>query len=193
MTIVDSLRRARRRERLSLRTVADRSGIGITNLSAIENARRDPTTATAQRIADALGLTFVPVFVRGRTSAAATSDAVARAEAAGDDRLSYREFIQLADDLASVDGVTRVLLAAEEPVRTETRWDDAIAALVEFRLSEAGAPVPQWVIDRQGSADEPWEPRRAALPLPFPVDISAVAEPFLRRGVLIEKNELQSA
>ena len=37
------------------------------------------------------------------------------AEDDGDHRLAYRRFIQLADDLAAVDPVTKVLLSAEEP------------------------------------------------------------------------------
>ena len=193
MTIVNSLRRARRRARISLTEAATRSGVGITNLSAIENARRHPTTETAQRIADALGVTFVPVVARGRTTAAASADAIAQAEDAGDHRLAYRQFIQLADDLAAVDAVTKVLLSAEEPDLTGTRWDDAVAALVEYRLVEAGAPLPGWVSERRGDAHDPWEPQRAAVPLPFPADITAVAAPFLRRGVLIEENELASA
>ncbi|WP_417564388.1 hypothetical protein [Microbacterium sp.] len=123
----------------------------------------------------------------------ASVDAIARAEAVGNHRLAYRQFIQLADDLAAVDAVTKVLLSAEEPDLTGTRWDDAVAALVEYRLAEAGAPVPGWVAERRGDADERWEPQRAALPLPFPADITAVPEPFLRRGVLIEENELASA
>lgn len=190
---MDSLRRARRRACISLRDVAARSGVGITNLSAIENARRHPTTATAQRIADAIGVTFVPVLARGRSTAAASAVAIDEAEDAGDHRLAYRQFLQLADDLAAVDPVTRVLLSAEEPDLTGTRWDDAVAALVEYRLAEAGAPLPAWVTTRHGDAGQPWEPQRAALPLPFPADVTSVAAPFLRRGVLIEENELASA
>ena len=193
MTIVNSLRRARRRSHVTLRDAATRSGVGITNLSAIENERRHPTTETVSRIANALGVTFVPVIARGRSTAAASSDAIAQAENAGDHRLAYRQFIQLADDLAAVDPVTKVLLSAEEPDLTGERWDDAVAALVEYRLAQAGAPIPAWVTARQGEPDAPWEPQRSAVPLPFPADITAVAEPFLRRGVLIEENELESA
>lgn len=193
MTIVNSLRRARRLARVSLSDVATRSGVGATNLSAIENARRHPTTETAQRIADAIGVTFVPVLARGRSSAATSADAIARAESAGDHRLAYRQFIQLADDLAAVDPVTRVLLSAEQPDLIGSRWDDAVAALVEYRLAEAGAPLPSWVAERRGDATELWEPQRAAVPLPFPAEVTAVAEPFLRRGILIEANELASA
>lgn len=193
MTLVNALRRARKNAGVSLRSAATRSGVGVTNLSAIENERRDPTTATLQRVADALGVTFVPVVTRGRSSAATAADAIASAHAAGDHRLAYRQFIQLADDLAAVDAVTKVVLSAEEPSRTGERWDDALAALVEYRLAAAGAPIPGWVTHRKGAASATWEPQRALSPLPISADPEAVAEPFLRRGILIEENELLSA
>lgn len=193
MTIVDSLRRARRNADITLRDAAERSGVGATNLSAIEHARRTPTTDTAQRVADALGVTFVPVSVRGRTPAAVSAAAIAEADDSGDHRLAYRQFIQLADDLVAVDPVTRVVLSAEEPERTGKRWDDAVAALVEYRLTEVGAPLPDWVTRRQGNPDAPWEPQRSARPLAIHADPKQVPAPFRRRGILIEENELLSA
>ena len=193
MTIVDSLRRARRNADVSLGDVAKRSGVGITNLSAIEHARRTPTTVTAERVADALGVTFVPVSVRGRTPVATSAAAIAEADDNGDHRLAYRQFIQLADDLIAVDPVTRVVLSAEEPERTGKRWDDAVAALVEYRLAEAGAPLPTWVTRRQGESNVTWEPQRSSRPLPIQADPEKVPDPFRRRGILIEANELLSA
>lgn len=193
MAIVTALHRARHNAGARLSVIAERSGVGVTNLSAIENLRRGPTMATVDRIADALGVTFVAVSVRGRSSAADTAQAIAQSETQGDVRLSYRQFIQLADDLATADPVTKVLLSAEEPLRDGGRWYDAIAALVEYRLKATGAPIPVWVANTAGQRDDPWEPQRSAPPLPFPADISEVAEPFLRRGILIEANEFESA
>ncbi len=193
MTIVDSLRRARRNAGINLRDAAQRSSVGVTNLSAIEHERRNPTTATAERVAGALGVTFVPVPVRGRTPAAISAAAIAAADDSGDHRLAYRQFIQLADDLIAVDPVTRVMLSAEEPERTGKRWDDAVAALVEYRLTEAGAPLPAWVTRRQGNANVTWEPQRSTRPLPIRADVEKVPDPFRRRGILIEENELLSA
>lgn len=192
MTLAKSLRWARRRSTVSLRDAATLSGVGITNLSAIENDRRDPTTLTVQRIADALGVTFVPVIARGRSSAAVSARAIARADVAGDVRLAYRQFIQFADDLAAVDPATRVALAYEEPEETGLRWDDAVAALVEYRLSQVNAPLPSWVLARRGDDADPWEPQRSTVPFPFPIDSDDVAEPFRRRGINIEANELES-
>jgi len=193
MTIVSSLRRARKNAQLTLSEVAAPSGVGETNLSAIENARRDPSTATVQRIADTLGVTFVAVPVRGRSSAALAAAAITDAQTSGNPRLAYRNFIQFADDLAAVDPVTRVVLVAEEPERSGERWDDALAALVEYRLTQAAAPLPQWVRERTGDRKHTWEPQRSSVPLPVGADENLVPEPFRRRGVLIEESELVSA
>lgn len=130
--------------------------------------------------------------VRGRGTAVSSLNAIVQAEGVGNYRLAYRQFIQFADDLAAVDPATKVLLTEEEPGRTGTRWDDAVAALVEYRLVEVNAPIPKWVTARCGNPADPWEPQRAAVPLPFPPDLATVAEPFRRRGILIEENELLS-
>ncbi|WP_221583762.1 helix-turn-helix domain-containing protein [Microbacterium sp. G2-8] len=193
MTLTASLRRARIRSGETLRDVARRAGVAAPNLSTIERGRRDPTSATVQRVAQALGVSFVPVASRGRASAAEALPLIAAAHERGEHRLAYRSFIQLADDLAVADAVTRVLLSAEPPEPSETRWDDAVAALVEYRLVSLHAPVPAWVRENTGDAEHPWEPQRAEVPLPFPVDEAEVAEPFQRRGVMIEANELDSA
>lgn len=112
---------------------------------------------------------------RGRSSAAEVAQAIAQSERQGNPRLSYRQFIQLADDLAAVDPVTKRLLTDTEPVVDGGRWYDAIAALVEHRLTAVGAPVPAWVTGDIGQPDEPWAPQQSAVALPFPVDVAQVA------------------
>jgi len=192
MSIATSLRRARRHSGESLRSVASRAGVGAGNLSAIENGRRDPTTSTVDRIAFAVGIEFIPVATQGRTPAARAADQIAEAEERGEFPLAYRRFIQLADDLAAVDPVTRVLLAAEAPAESSSRWLDAVAALVELRLREVSAPVPSWVVDRAGDSGAVWEPQRGARPLPVSAQLDDVPPEFLRRGVAIERGELAS-
>lgn len=193
MTITQSLRRARKVSNATLAQVAAASGVREPNLSTIERGLRHPTTATAERVGDALGLKFVAVRALGRSSAAEVSAAIALARASGDARLAYRQLIQLADDLAAVDPATRVVLTAEEPERVGDRWDDAVAALVEYRLAEVRAPLPTWVSQRTGDPEHPWEPERAREPLPFAVEPDLVPEAFRKRGVLIEESELVSA
>lgn len=193
MSIVRSLRRARQHSGASLRSIASRAGVGAGNLSAIENGHRDPTTSTVDRLAAAIGVDWIPFSTHGRSPAARAAAEITDAEARGEFALAYRRFIQLADDLASADPVTRVLLAAEKPDQSTSRWLDAIASLLEVRLNEAFAPVPSWVTERAGRPDTVWEPQRGARPLPVSADLSQVPPEFLRRGVAIERGELTSA
>ncbi|PTT22431.1 hypothetical protein DBR36_02025 [Microbacterium sp. HMWF026] len=192
MSFAAALRRARRRSGVSLRTVGAQSGVGASNLSAIENGHRDPTSSTLDRLASTIGVTWVPVTARGRTPAAIAADEIIRAEHEGEHARAYRRFLQLADDLASSDPVTRVLLSAEEPDTSNSRWGDAIAALVELRLREASAPIPSWVTGTVGHPEALWEPQRSARPLPLTADPTDVPAEFLERGVAIERGELAS-
>lgn len=119
------------------------------------------------------------------------TQAIADAECHGNHDLAYRLFIQLADDLATQPDVRDALTA--EPQATGTRWGDAVAALVEYRFTRLSLATPDWALVRAGSRAEPWEPQRSTTPLPFPVDLDTVAEPFARRGILIEEDELASS
>lgn len=193
MSITNSLRRARKHSGASLRSIASRAGVGAGNLSAIENGHRDPTTSTVDRLASAIGIDWIPFPAQGRSPAARAAADIVDAEAHGQFAQAYRRFIQLADDLASADPVTRVLLAAERPDDSSSRWLDAIAALLEVRLHEVSAPVPSWVTERAGHPDVVWEPQRSARALPLSADHTQVPTEFIRRGVAIERGELVSA
>ncbi|MFT3798880.1 helix-turn-helix domain-containing protein [Microbacterium sp.] len=188
--IHETLRRARANSSLTLRALAERTGIAAANLSVIENGRRDPTATTAERVARALGVELVALNTRGRVTAAATADAIARAASP---QVAYRAFLQLANDLEAASAFDRVILAAEEPVATSTRWDDAIAGLVEWLLVKRDAPVPDWVSDRTGDVDTIWEPQRTNVPLSVHADIRRAPEPLRRRGIAIEAEELIAA
>lgn len=193
MTIASTLRRARENSGMTLRTAASISGVGAGNLSAIERGLRDPTTATASKIAEAIGIRFVPIPANGRSSAADAVEEILLAEAAADAPWAYRAFLQLANDLAAVSAVDRLLLSAEEPRRTHTRWDDAVAGLAEWRLRQLKAPVPEWILSRPGRADDPWEPQRTSFPLDLRTSADDVPEPLRRRGVMMGSDELTSA
>lgn len=130
--------------------------------------------------------------LRGSNTAAAVAVACDQWEADGEFARAYRAFITLADSLRHVSPEAQLVLTAEPPADAAGRWGDAVAALVEYRLTAAGVEPPQWVAERHGDAEHPWEPRRDTFPIPWPVDLDAVAEPFLRRGILIEANELES-
>lgn len=188
--IHETLRRARANSSLSLRSLAQRTGIAASNLSVIENGRRDPTATTVERIARALGVELVALNTKGRVTASAAADAIAQAASP---QVAYRSFLQLANDLAAASPFDRVVLVAEQPGLTNTRWDDAIAGLVEWLLQKDHAPLPDWVIDRPGDAHTPWEPQRTNTPLALHADIRLAPEPLRRRGVAIEAQELMAA
>jgi len=186
-----TLRRARLNAGRSLNDVAAASGIAASNLSAIEHGRRLPTIGTVDLITSAIGVEFVLVPSRGRATVARASAAIGEAESSAP-VAAYRTFLQLADDLASVNAFQRVLLAAEEPLRIRSRWDDAIAGLVEWRLTQARAPLPDWVAERDDVGEQLWQPQRTAKSLPLGSDPRRVPEPLRRRGILIEEAEFAS-
>lgn len=63
---------------------------------------------------------------------------IVEAEQAGLDELAYRRFIQLSDDLTNDAEVRELITAGVE--NTGTRWDDAVAALVEHHFINLGLP-----------------------------------------------------
>ena len=58
MTRGEHMRKARRKAGLTLRELAQRSGLGYNSISQIELGKREPNIVTAELLADALGLTI---------------------------------------------------------------------------------------------------------------------------------------
>jgi transcriptional regulator with XRE-family HTH domain len=192
MTIVDALARARKRQKVSLRQIAERSGIAKSNLSAIENGRRDPNATTVDRIADATGVRVIVFPIHGRATLHDAAAAIAASLARDDRRTAYRSLIQASDDLANAQGVDCVMLTVEEPETVTPEWDAALAGLAEWRLRQHRLPEPEWVTERKGNPDWQWSPHATRTGKALPVDVSLVPEEFSRRGVLIESGELES-
>lgn len=189
MTVVDALRRARIDSGLSLRALAHRAGIAETNLSTIEHHRRDPTAGTVDRLAAALGVRLIPIATGDRATAADTAIAIAAHLRSGDTGRAYRTVVQLADDLDDADPYLRLLLTAERATTGDSGWDAFIAAVTEWRLDQAGLPAPAWTLASTNGPRPTWYPPGAVLP----ARPDHVAEPFRRRGVLVEADELASA
>ena len=189
MTITAALRRARSRSGRSLGWVAARAGIAESNLSTIEHGRREPRAATIDRLAAALDVTFVPVATGGRTTTAEAADHVVAALEAGDSATAYRAIVQVADDLVNAHPYLRALLAAEAPVAIDDGWDAFLAGVVEWRLTQAGLPTPEWIRAQVRDPAVPWAPPSAILP----ARPDHVPEPLRRRGIQVEADELTSA
>ena len=76
--------------------------------------------------------------------------------------------------------------------RRVERWSDAaLAALVEWRLGEKGAPIPSWVEQTPGLEAGHWAPWPSIRVVD--ADLDLVPEPFLSRGIWLEAGELESA
>lgn len=191
MSIATSLRRARLNSGVSLRSAATAAGVGASSLSNIESGRREPTSGTVERIAEALGVRVAVIPRVDRLTAADAAETIA-SYADLEPATAYRAFLQLADDLAAADPYERFLLTVEEPRRLGNRWDDAIAALVELRLPELSVPPWAWEYDtvRRKAV---WEPQRTRFALTDLTDLAEAPEPFLRRGIAISAGELESA
>jgi transcriptional regulator with XRE-family HTH domain len=188
VTITAALRRTRSRSGRSLSWVAARAGIAESNLSTIEHGRREPRAATIDRLAAALDVTFVPVATGGRSTTAEAADHVAAALAAGDTDTAYRAIVQVADDLASASPYLRALLAAEAPVAIDAGWNAFLAGVVEWRLTQAGLPTPEWIRAQVRDPAVPWAPPSTILP----ARPDHVPEPLRRRGIQVEADELTS-
>ncbi len=191
MSIATSLRRARLNSGVSLRHTATASGVGASSLSNIESGRREPTSGTVERIADALGVRVAVIPRVDRLTAVDAAETIA-SYADAEPATAYRVFLQLADDLAAATPYEQFLLTLEEPRRLGNRWDDAIVALVELRLPKGS--VPPWASEHAAAPHKAaWEPQRTRFALADLTDLSEAPEPFFRRGIAISAGELESA
>lgn len=171
--------------------LAGRSGVAGSSLSLIEHGKREPTVATLEAILRATRHSVVTIPTV-RSDAARIASQITKAISRNDDEATFKRFIQLADNLATETGATRVGLTLTEPAPTGSeRWDLAIAALCEYRLNAGKLPIPNWIKLRKGRSDDRWTPRTSNYKID--VDIESVPREFLRRGVLIEAQSLESA
>lgn len=180
---------ARRARGIPQSRVAADSGNPAANISAIETGRRVPRVDTLDRILRASGarLGVVPTVRAGALEASAD---IRRALGEGDRRRAFRAWLALNDALAAETAVNRVVLSAFPPEPTgDELYDAAIAALVEHRLLEASAPLPDWV-----TAAPRLRESRLLTDSPYVTEseLGAVPTSFARRGVLIDELSLQS-
>ena len=184
------LRSIRRSHGLSQALVAQRALTSAPSLSHIENGRRDPSADTLDRILRATGnrLGVVPSPRAGSLEAGA---AIHDELAAGDMSAAYRSFIQFSDNLAAENGVTRVVLAANEPEPTGSAlWDAALAAVTEYWLGRDGLPLPEWV----GSTTRSLSHRTVLSGNAYTQTVrdENIPAPFAARNVALDESALMS-
>jgi transcriptional regulator with XRE-family HTH domain len=189
MTIADIAGAVRRARRNPQTLIASRTGEAASNLSVIEHGRRLPRVDKLDRIlrASDARLAAIPTT---RSGALEASTEIRRALSDSDNGKAFRSWLAYNDSLAAENAVNRVVLAAFPPEPTGSAlYDAALAGVSEYRLRETNSPVPQWVAET-GALDEPTV--FASSRYVTSVDPSEVAEPFLRRGVLIPEATLRS-
>jgi transcriptional regulator with XRE-family HTH domain len=184
--IAGAVRRSRRNPQT---LVASRSGEAASNLSTIENGRRSPRADKLDRIlrASDARLAAIPTT---RAGVLEVSTEIRHALTTSDNGGAFRSWLAYSDSLAAENAVNRVVLAAFPPEPTGSLvYDAALAAVTEYRLHETGSPIPDWV----GETPTLVEPTVFAdSKYVTSVDPHEVAEPFLRRGVLIPESTLES-
>ncbi len=191
MNVESIVQGARSRTGLSLNEFSRKSHIDKSSLSLIENARRDPSLNTADRILTAAGTQVFAAPLR-RADVASLAQLIHDSEFEGDFQTSYRAFIQVADNLAGEHGIRRLLVALNEPTRISPEWDDALAALAEWRLTEEGLPLPEWIATRPGNPNRRWAPKVTADGWRSPASEERIPDPLKSRGIWIEADELTS-
>lgn len=188
MTIVQQVATLRKRAGLPATRIGEIAGTDASNIYAIEHGRRDPAASTLERIASAAGVKILAVQSEGAAFVSETTEVLRERVASGDVEGAYRQLIQISDDLSGATATTCVFLTYIEPSAISPGWDAAVAGVVEWRLTQKLAPLPEW-IQRFGSAvDEPWEPLSA----PYKINEQDVPEPLRRRNIWIEQAELES-
>ena len=189
MTIATLTAAARRSRGVSQVHLAQTSGHHAANISAIESGRRIPRVDTLERLLRTSGARLAISPTLGTTPLEAATD-IRRALRFGDDRGAFRTWLALNDDLAAETPTHRVVLTAFPPPPIgDALYDAAIAALVEYRLTEASAPVPDWVHSTRALL----HPQVLTDSHYITADnLGPVPEPFRRRGVLIDVESLQS-
>jgi transcriptional regulator with XRE-family HTH domain len=191
MKASELIRTTRQSIGLTQAQLSERSGIAVPNISAIEAGKREPRFDTVQALLGGLGVRLLPLE-QGRSTVFEVSVYIHEYLTAGDTDSTFRQWLQLANDLEAVDGAGRLLLSYQAPTLTGSQqWDAAIAALVEYRLNALALPLPGWLERPNLRLDAP-ETLLVSENYTFPVDPSDVAPEFLRRNILYPFESLVS-
>ncbi len=126
---------------------------------------------------------------RGALRATELSERVSQCLAAGSEQDAWRLLLQFVDDFRGSAITGKIFLTKEAPgLIGDSRYDAAIAALVEHLCSESDIPIPDWT-GLPGRFFEPWW-FPAGLPA---LEASALRDSpisFKRHGVFITARAL---
>lgn len=187
MTTAQLIRDARRASNLTQQALADRSGVSQPSIADIERSAHDTRVENLKRLLAAAGHRIIAIPTLART-AAEWADYI-RAELHSERRsedAAFRSLIGLSDDLASAPETIRTVLCVTPPIDTgDIRFDAAVAAVVDYHLSSANLPIPEWVQLPSKNLTDVWRVSRFT-------DDSDVPVAFRRHGVYLAASELAS-
>lgn len=184
------VRTARRVAGLSQTQLAERSGVAASAISQIEAGKRNPSFETVTRLIASTGGQLVSVPTRIGTAATIALQ-IAEDLRAGKQAYALRAFIQLNDNLCSVEGSTRLALCITEPAPTGSkRWDAALAGLVAYRLRQEGIGAPAWANEPSRFLGKVWNISEGTYYAA--ADPADVPHEFLERRVHVEARDLES-
>ena len=145
---------------------------------------------TLDRLLASTGHSLISIPTR-RADTATIAEQISAALNGGHKDDALRHFIQLNDNLVAEHAEVRFALTIAEPAPTGVKhWDAALAALVDYRLSEEGWPLPEWARDPNRKLKKSWT--LSAGRYVVPVLRERVPQAFLDRGVLIDHETLVS-
>lgn len=196
------LRSARRDARMSQAELAARAATSQAALSAYEQGRKDPRTATLARLLAAAGASLAlgpePSTTREHLRAVGPGTgrlddiaASARRIAAGEELwIAVRELVDAVTLCAELGDPSRLaaLLAPEPPPTGDARADALLGGLAEHLAARHGAPVPRWSADPGRFLDRWWFPHRRAFDALALRDAPAALR---RRGVFVHHDALE--
>ena len=178
----------RKRRGFSQSEVASLTGISTSAISACENGRREPGTATLEKLAGAVGLRMLLMDVGQASPVAERASALAAALRAGDVDLAFATLHAVSVELQYSSPTAMVVLSYQQPAAIDPQWDAAIAGVVEWRLQQAEAPIPIWVAECRRDPADAWAPSMAVQFEDAPTsDVPALAA----RGILIHSVDLE--
>lgn len=190
-TAATLLKQARTAAGVSTRALARAAGSVQPRVSEIERGVSDPRVETLERLLQAVGYQLALLPTRAPTASAVAEsirDHISTTGPGADER-SFRALLVLSDGLTTATDPIKVALTVTPPAPTgDTRFDAAIAGIVEHHLAPADLPEPEWVHQPTRYLDEPWTPD------PYAGDDIAVEAPaaLRRHGVLLAADELAS-
>ena len=189
MDAADVIREVRRVTGLTQQALAAAAGTTQSTIAAYESGRKQPTTATIDRIVRAGGVELSWAVVRPcrPLTLAAVAAALSAAESDLDRRLITLEFLQEFE--AEPTGQQRQALLDDRPDPTgDARWDALLGAFAEHLAFHHDLACPPWATEPDRFLDQFWFPvntplRRAAALVHTPAS-------FARRGVFVERRDL---